>query len=46
VRFVVDGDPGWPAYDVPRRTVGLIDEKVSAADDPMATQRRAWAADQ
>jgi para-nitrobenzyl esterase len=42
VRFIADGDPGWPRYDLQCRATGLIDEAISVADDPDGEERAAW----
>ncbi|MFG1925969.1 carboxylesterase/lipase family protein [Cryptosporangium sp. NPDC048952] len=42
VAFATDGDPGWPAYGPPERTIGLLGEKLEVAQDPVAAERRAW----
>jgi para-nitrobenzyl esterase len=43
VRFVADGDPGWPRYDLADRSTALIDEELTVADDPDGAEREAWA---
>lgn len=45
VGFARGEEPGWPAYRSPERTVGLLGEKVEVAQDPLATERQAWAVD-
>jgi para-nitrobenzyl esterase len=42
VRFVTDGDPGWPAYDTDRRPVQVFGEQVQLADDPRGNLRALW----
>lgn len=42
VDFVTTGDPGWAAYDLERRTVGLLTESVTATSDPNSDERRLW----
>jgi para-nitrobenzyl esterase len=42
VDFIVQGDPGWPAYDTDRRATGLIADRVTVADDPSAAERTCW----
>ncbi|KAB8194727.1 carboxylesterase family protein [Nonomuraea phyllanthi] len=42
VRFVADGDPGWPRYDLAGRSTALIDEKITVAGDPDGAEREAW----
>ncbi|MFW0793398.1 carboxylesterase family protein [Gordonia sp. CPCC 205515] len=42
VDFVTTGDPGWPAYDLTDRTVGLLTETVTAANDPNSGERQLW----
>lgn len=43
VRFVADGDPGWPRYDIADRATGLIDEGITVAGDPDGAEREVWA---
>ncbi|MGP3933474.1 carboxylesterase/lipase family protein [Nonomuraea sp. KM88] len=33
VRFVADGDPGWPRYDLADRSTALIDEGITVVHD-------------
>jgi para-nitrobenzyl esterase len=42
VRFVTDGDPGWPAYDAGRRPVQDFGEQVRLVEDPRGTERALW----
>ena len=42
IRFVRDGDPGWPAYEPPRRETMRFDETSVVVEDPHAWQRRLW----
>jgi para-nitrobenzyl esterase len=42
VRFVTDGDPGWPAYDTDRRTVQDFGEQVRLVEDPRGDERAVW----
>lgn len=44
VRFVADGDPGWPRYDLVHRSTALIGEKITVAGDPGGAERELWAA--
>ena len=44
VRFVADGDPGWPRYQTSTRPVMLFGEPSTLADDPLWLERRAWPA--
>ncbi len=43
IRFARTGDPGWPAYDLPRRATQRFDTTLEILDDPMAAQRQLWA---
>jgi para-nitrobenzyl esterase len=42
VRFITEGDPGWPAYG-PARNVRRLDTASSLVRDPDAFRRQAWA---
>ncbi len=42
IRFARTGDPGWPAYDLTRRTTQRFDTTVETLDDPMSEQRELW----
>jgi para-nitrobenzyl esterase len=42
VRFVTDGDPGWPAYDTATRTTALLTEKQQVVSDPAGSERALW----
>jgi para-nitrobenzyl esterase len=42
VRFVTDGDPGWPRYDLDRRAVQDFGAQVRVVDDPRGQQRTLW----
>ena len=42
VRFITDGDPGWPAYDVETRTTHIFDNEVRTVSDPNSEERRLW----
>ncbi|MGV9711593.1 carboxylesterase/lipase family protein [Gordonia sp. NPDC003424] len=42
VDFVTTGDPGWNAYDLTDRTVGILTETVTATSDPDGDERRLW----
>jgi para-nitrobenzyl esterase len=46
VRFIADGDPGWPAYDTDSRATGVFTEKLEVASDPAGDERLLWAARQ
>jgi para-nitrobenzyl esterase len=39
VRFVTDGDPGWPAHDLERRQTMLFDDPSQVVDDPLRVER-------
>lgn len=43
VRFVRDGDPGWPRYAAPTRTTALLGNALDVVDDPSRAERAAWA---
>jgi para-nitrobenzyl esterase len=42
VRFVRDGDPGWPAYREDQRCVGVLGKDLRQEVDPAGAERRAW----
>lgn len=42
VRFVTDGHPGWPSYDLDRRTTMRFDDMSELVEDPRSTERRLW----
>jgi para-nitrobenzyl esterase len=42
VRFITDGDPGWPAYDTATRTTALLAEKQQVVSDPAGDERALW----
>ena len=42
VRFVRDGDPGWPPYDLDRRPVQDFGSSIRVVDDPRAQHRALW----
>ncbi|HEY1176444.1 MAG TPA: carboxylesterase family protein, partial [Phytomonospora sp.] len=42
VRFVTDGDPGWPRYDLADRPTALIGERITVAHDPGGAERETW----
>jgi para-nitrobenzyl esterase len=42
VDFIKGGNPGWAAYEPTRRTTGLIDRTLTAADDPSRQERELW----
>jgi para-nitrobenzyl esterase len=43
VRFARDGDPGWPRYDLERRSVMRLDTSPAVIEDPYARERTLWA---
>jgi para-nitrobenzyl esterase len=43
VRFITDGDPGWPAYDTDTRATAIFTEKLEVASDPASDERLLWA---
>lgn len=42
VAFATSGDPGWPAYDLGRRTTMLFNTEPSLVDDPRAWELKLW----
>jgi para-nitrobenzyl esterase len=40
--FARTGDPGWPAYDLARRTTQVFGPRCALEDDPHAEERRVW----
>ncbi|SDX94379.1 para-nitrobenzyl esterase [Modestobacter sp. DSM 44400] len=42
VAFVQTGDPGWPAYDVPKRPVQAFGDLTAVVPDPRPEQRALW----
>jgi para-nitrobenzyl esterase len=42
VRFIQDGDPGWPAYDLDRRPAMVFDATSKVVDDPWRFERETW----
>jgi para-nitrobenzyl esterase len=42
VRFVTDGDPGWPRYTLADRATALIDDGITVLGDPDGAEREAW----
>jgi para-nitrobenzyl esterase len=46
VRFITDGEPGWPAYDTDTRATAIITEKLEVASDPAGDERLLWASRQ
>lgn len=44
IRFIKDGDPGWPAWDLERRTNMRFDEESLLEEDPDAAIRGVWEA--
>lgn len=43
VRFVAEGDPGWPRYSLAERSTALIDQGITVVDDSGGAEREAWA---
>ena len=41
IAFASTGDPGWPAYDLPRATM-RFDTISQVVDDPRAWERALW----
>lgn len=42
IRFITDGDPGWPGYDLEGRVNMVFDEESKAAENPDAGYLGAW----
>ncbi|WP_329473155.1 carboxylesterase family protein [Streptomyces sp. NBC_01723] len=42
VSFARKGTPGWEPYDLTRRTMALIGEKIRVVDDAAPDERHAW----
>jgi para-nitrobenzyl esterase len=42
VRFVTDGDPGWPRYETASRSVMAYDTTSKVVDDPWHALRTIW----
>jgi para-nitrobenzyl esterase len=42
VRFVTDGDPGWPRYDLAGRNTALLGASITIAADPDGAERAGW----
>ena len=43
LRFARTGDPGWPAYTLPRRTTMILDARSHIEDDPRRAERELFA---
>lgn len=43
LRFARTGDPGWPAYDLPRRATMIFDATSRVEDNPRAFERELFA---
>lgn len=41
-RFVQEGDPGFPPYDIEQRKTMVFDDETRLAQDPDALEREAW----
>lgn len=42
LRFATTGDPGWPAYEPPRRSTMIYGPHSTLHDDPAQAERLAW----
>ena len=42
VAFATSGSPGWPQYDLSRRTTMRIDTTSEVVDDPRSAERALW----
>jgi para-nitrobenzyl esterase len=42
VNFISRGDPGWAPYTPESRVTGVIEDKVTAVDDPGGDERLVW----
>ena len=40
--FARTGDPGWPAYDPPKRSTLVLGRECALESDPMGEERRFW----
>jgi carboxylesterase type B len=43
VAFATHGDPGWPQYDLSRRTTMRFDTTSEVVNDPRSVERELWA---
>jgi carboxylesterase type B len=43
LRFATTGDPGWPPYELPRRSTMIFWPTSETVDDPRAAERIMWA---
>jgi para-nitrobenzyl esterase len=44
IDFITSGSPGWPRYELDRRTTMSIGDQWEPVSDPFARERAAWAA--
>jgi para-nitrobenzyl esterase len=42
IAFAIDGDPGWPKYDLSRRATMRFDITSEVVDDPRSAERALW----
>ena len=42
VRFITEGDPGWPPYTTETRTTGVLADTITVVDDPHGEERVIW----
>jgi len=42
IRFIRDGDPGWPAYGLDHRRAMRFDSESTVVEDPQGAEREAW----
>ena len=42
IKFINDGDPGWPAYSLEQRSTMCFDEVSAVINDPDQLEREAW----
>jgi hypothetical protein len=42
VRFIATGEPGWPPYDVARRTTRIFGRVGGVVEDPLRAERAIW----
>ncbi|MFY9190387.1 MAG: carboxylesterase family protein [Lawsonella sp.] len=45
IRFIKDGDPGWPAFTDRTRACMLLDEKIELDYDTYSKERKTWMVD-
>lgn len=43
IAFATDGNPGWPGYELTRRSTMRLDSPPSVVQDPRPWERSLWA---